>query len=128
MLADPVQSSSPATAAEQVFPTAQPTGQSVPTGAPAPAKSQPDADYAELQTQPPPGQAPKQPPPSQDVLAYHIDAQTNQLYFQVLNQESGQVLLQVPPQDVLDDEAQISQYLQARSASSEAPAAKGKGD
>jgi len=125
MPTDPVQASSPATAAEQVFADVQPKG---PTGAPAAAESQPDVDYAELSPHQPPAQAPKEQPPAQDVLAYHIDPQTKQLYFQVLNQESGQVLLQVPPQDVLDDEAQITQYLQARSASSDAPAAKGKGD
>jgi len=129
MPADPIQASSPTTAAEQVFPTAQPKGKPAPTEASAPARSQPNTDYAELsQTHKPPAQAVKQPLSSPNVIAYHIDEQTKQLYFQVLNPQSGQVISQVPPQDVLDDQAQIAQYLQARSAPSDAPAEKGKGD
>ena len=129
MPTDPVQASLPTTAAEQVFPDVQPKGKSAPTGAPAPAKSQPETDYAELsQAQQPLAQAQKQPPPSQYVLAYHIDEQTKQLYFQVLNPQSGQVVSQVPPQDVLNDEAQITQYLQAQSAPSKTSTVKGKGD
>jgi FlaG protein len=130
MPADPVQSSPPTTAAEQVFSPAQPKGKPVTPEAPAPpAKSQPDADYAELsQAQQSPVQAPKQSPPAQDVLAYHVDEQTKQLYFQVLDPQSGKVILQVPPQSVLNEAAQITQYLQAQSARSNAPAVKGKGD
>ncbi len=128
MPADPVQAPSPTAASEQVFSSPQPKGKSVSTEAPAPAKSQPEADYAELsQAQPPPSQAPPQSPPTQDVLAYHIDEQTKQLYFQVLNPQSGKVILQVPPQDVLNDEAQITQDLKAQSASPNAPAVKGEG-
>jgi len=112
-----------------VFSAAPPKGKSVSTEAPAPAKSQPEADYAELShAQQPPSPASPQSPPSQDVLAYHIDEQTKQLYFQLLNPQSGQVVLQVPPQAVLNDEAQIAQDLDAQSAQSNAPAVKGKGD
>jgi hypothetical protein len=129
MSPDSIQASSPAATAEQVGSGVQPKGTSALTGAPAPAKSQPDADYAELsQAQPPSAQAQAQPPPSQYVLAYHIDEQTNQLYFQVLNPQSGQVISQVPPQDVLNDEEWITQYLQTKSASSSTPVAKAKGD
>lgn len=128
MPADPVQASLPTTAAEQVFPDVQPRGKSGSTEAPAPAKSQPEADYAELsQAQPPAASTQKQPPSAQYVLAYHIDEQTKQLYFQVLNPQTGQVVSQVPPQNVLNDEAHIAQYLQAQSAPSKAPAVKGKG-
>jgi len=128
MPADPVQASLPTTAAEQVFPDVQPRGKSGSTEAPAPAKGQPQADYAELsQAQPSAASAKKQPSSAQNVLAYHIDEQTKQLYFQVLNPQTGQVISQVPPQDVLNDEAQIAQYLQAQSSPSKAPAVKGKG-
>jgi len=126
MPADPIQASPPS-AAEQAF-SAVPKGNSVPTEAPAPPKSQPEADYAELsQSRASPSPTPKQSPPAPDVLAYHIDEQTKQLYFQVLNPQSGQVILQVPPQDVLNDEAQITQVLDAQSALANVPAVKGKG-
>ena len=129
MPTDPVQASSAAIAAEQVLPPAQAKNRSEATGAPTPAQGQPDTDYAELsQAQQPAAQAQKQPAPAQYVLAYHIDGQTKQLYFQVVNPQSGQVISQVPPQDVLNDEAQISQYLQAQSAPSKTSAVKGKGD
>jgi len=127
MPADPVQASSPATAAEQVSPSVPTKGRSAPTGDSAPAKSQPDADYAELsQAQKPSAPTSKQPTPAQYVLAYHIDEQTKQLYFQVVDPQSGQVISQVPPQDVLNDEAKIAQYLQAQSAPPAAPTVKGK--
>jgi len=124
MSANPVQASSPTAAAEQVFSAAQPKGKSAPTEAPAPAISRSNADYAELsQAQQPLSQS----PPSQDVLAYHVDDQTKQVYFQVVDPLSGQVVSQVPPQHVLDEDAQITEYLQAQSASSSTPVVKGKG-
>jgi len=129
MPADPVQAFTPAAAGQELS-TAAPKGQSAPTKVPAPSNSQPEADYAELSTVQPPAaaQTQKQAPPSQQVLAYHIDDQTKQLYFQVLDQESGQVLFQVPPQEVLNDEARIGAYLQSQSASSKTPTPRGNGD
>jgi hypothetical protein len=126
MPADPVQASLPSAAAGQVFSGAQPQGKSVPGGAPAPAKGQPNTDYAELSPQPP-SPSSKQSPSSQDVLAYHVDDQTKQVYFQVVNPQSGQVISQVPPQSILNEDALITQDLDSQSASPNAPAVKGKG-
>jgi uncharacterized FlaG/YvyC family protein len=67
------------------------------------------------------------PQATQDVLAYHIDDRTKELYFQVLDR-SGEVIRQVPPEEVLNDEAQVTEYLQAHDNSPNKPAGGDKGD
>jgi flagellar protein FlaG len=54
--------------------------------------------------------------PSQLTLAYHVDDRTRQIYFQIVDSQSGQVIRQVPPAEVLALEARITELLAAANA------------
>jgi hypothetical protein len=85
-------------------------------GTPRPAND--DAKPAGLQGQQPTpdvsaqfdGPSPAQP--SQFTLAYHVDENTRQVYFQIVDSESGQVIRQVPPAEELALESHIAQLME----------------
>jgi len=64
--------------------------------------------------------------PSQLALAYHVDEKTRQVYFQIVDSQSGQVIRQVPPAEILALEGQIAQFLEA-AANARHPNGKGGG-
>jgi uncharacterized FlaG/YvyC family protein len=51
--------------------------------------------------------------PSQLDLAYHVDEKTRQIYFQIVDSQSGQVIRQVPPAEELALENRIADLLDA---------------
>jgi len=51
--------------------------------------------------------------PAQLALAYHVDEKTRQIYFQIVDSQSGQVIRQVPPAEQLALEGRIAQMLEA---------------
>jgi uncharacterized FlaG/YvyC family protein len=55
--------------------------------------------------------SPAQPP--QLALAYHVDEKTRQVYFQIVDSQSGPVIRQVPPAEELALEGHIDQFLEA---------------
>jgi len=59
---------------------------------------------------------PSPPQPPQLALAYHVDEKTRQIYFQIVDSQSGQVIRQVPPAEILAMESQIEQFLEATNA------------
>jgi len=68
-----------------------------------------------------------QPSPALYVVAYHMDQQSNELYLQVVNEKTGEVIRQVPPADVRAFQARMSEYLKSRAESSQKPAKGGRG-
>jgi uncharacterized FlaG/YvyC family protein len=68
--------------------------------------------------------SPAQPP--QLALAYHVDEKTKQVYFQIVDSQSGRVIRQVPPEEILAMEGQIDQFLEA-AANARHPNGKGGG-
>jgi len=78
-----------------------------------------DKDQVELSSHPS-----TLPAAAQYALAYHFDDRTHRFYFQVVDETSGEVILQVPPQDVLDYQARLAEYLEIRVKSSEKPTGK----
>jgi uncharacterized FlaG/YvyC family protein len=69
--------------------------------------------------------SPAQPP--QVALAYHVDEKTRQVYFQIVDSQSGQVIRQVPPAQELALESQIADFL-AAAANAKQPKSQGGGD
>ncbi len=54
--------------------------------------------------------------PSQAVLSYHVDQQSKQTYFQVVDQKTGDVIRQVPPKEMLNFERELSKMLKQEQA------------
>jgi uncharacterized FlaG/YvyC family protein len=69
--------------------------------------------------------SPAQPP--QLALAYHVDETTRQIYFQIVDSQSGQVIRQVPPAEELALEGRIAELLEA-AANAKQPKSQGGGD
>ena len=56
---------------------------------------------------------PSPPQPPQLALAYHVDAKTKQIYFQIVDSQSGQVIRQIPPAEQLALEGRIAELMEA---------------
>lgn len=63
---------------------------------------------------------------TQYVLAYHVDDQTNDVYFQVLDEKTGEVIRQVPSQEVLSSRAHVAEYLRSFAKTLDESAGKAK--
>lgn len=73
----------------------------------------PKGQRAEPAEAKPPADPPRIAPPAQLTLSHHVDEKPNQIYFQVVDRQSGQVICQVPPAEVLALEGRIAQMLDA---------------
>jgi uncharacterized FlaG/YvyC family protein len=69
--------------------------------------------------------SPAQPP--EFALAYHVDEKTRQIYFQIVDSQSGQVIRQVPPAEEIALEGRIAQLMEA-AANAKQPKSQGGGD
>jgi uncharacterized FlaG/YvyC family protein len=62
--------------------------------------------------------------PSEVNLAYHVDAKTDRIYFQVVDSRSGEVIRQVPSKEALALDSQITQFLKVEQNDAKHPAGK----
>jgi uncharacterized FlaG/YvyC family protein len=87
--------------------TERPSAQNADARPPSQRVQQPATEVKTQAELPPPAE------PSQLTLAYHVDDKTRQIYFQFVDSQSGQVIRQVPPAEVLALEGRIAELLAA---------------
>ncbi len=80
----------------------------------APARSQPAASSPPLTRSDHPADTSSGPLPGAFIVSYRFTEQGRHLYFQVIDEETGEVLRQVPPDAVLNEERRIAEYLDAQ--------------
>jgi hypothetical protein len=65
-------------------------------------------------------QASDKPSPTDSrMVAYHVDERTKEVYFEVVDQASGQVVRQVPPEAVLNNDRRLAELLAKKSEPTE---------
>jgi flagellar protein FlaG len=100
--------------------TQRPAAQNADASPPSQRVQQPAPEAKAQAGLPSPAQSP------QVALAYHVDEKTRQVYFQIVDSQSGRVIRQVPPAEILAMEGQIDQFLEA-AANARHPNGKGGG-
>ena len=104
-------------------PVSSPTAASSGTQAPEPLKSASESQRANPEAPAQTVQSDHNRATSQSspgvLLSYRVDQQSKQPYFQLIDQSTGEVIRQIPPQEVLAFERQVTVELQKQDSKGE---------